>query len=311
MNTPEMIKIKQNFKTDPILDIPSVIRSELMGIQLHDLIRPGETVAVTAGSRGIANIVIILKTIVDELTHIGAKPFIVPAMGSHGGGTAEGQLNLIGKYGITPEKMGIPVKSDISVIQIGETRDGLPVYLDRYASQADHIVVVNRIKPHTDFTGDIESGLIKMMAIGLGKQKGAELYHKAILHQGYYNVVLSVGREVLKKCPVAFGLALVENQKDETQIIRAIRAEDIEQTEKELLVKLSIKWARTFQGLAWIRILSHAHVYPLPGSLIHRRSFVSLCAISVPGPEVMPSESATLTSPPEGSWKRSIGRSPI
>ena len=235
MKYPKMVRIQQNFKTNPIKDIPAKVSSELAGIQPRKKIARGDTVAITAGSRGIANLAVVLGEIVRELKKIGAKPFIIPAMGSHGGATPEGQKKILEHYGITKKTMGVPVKSSMSVVQVGTTPDDIPVYLDRNASKADHIVVVNRVKPHTDFKGKFESGLMKMMCIGLGKQKGADHYHNVIVRRGHYAVFLSVAREILKRCPIAFGVALVENQRDETQVIRAIPAAKIEATEYQLL----------------------------------------------------------------------------
>jgi hypothetical protein len=232
-----MVRIKQNFETNPVKDIPATVRAEINRIQPEKIIARGQTVAITAGSRGIANLALIIGEIVRELKKIGAKPFIIPAMGSHGGATAEGQKKILAHYGVTREAMGVPVKSSMQVVQVGFTPDGLPVFLDRNASRADHIVVVNRVKPHTDFKGKIESGLMKIMAIGLGKQKGADLYHNAIVRQGHYPVLTSVARAILDKCPIAFGVAIVENQRDETEIIRAIPAAEIEKTEAQLLRK--------------------------------------------------------------------------
>jgi hypothetical protein len=237
MKLPRMVRIKQHFNTTPIKDIPAKVRTELAGIRPQKIIARGDTVAITAGSRGIANFAVIMVEIVRELKKIGAKPFIVPAMGSHGGATAEGQKKILEHYGITKKAMGVPIKSSLSVVQIGSTPESVPVYLDRNAAKADHIVVVNRVKPHTDFKGKFESGLMKMMVIGLGKQKGADHYHNVIVRRGHYPVFLSVAREILRKCPVAFGVALVENQRDETQIIRAIPAAEIEATEYQLLRK--------------------------------------------------------------------------
>jgi hypothetical protein len=237
MKYPKMIRIKQNFKTNPIKDIPGAVRFELEAIQPQKIIAPGQTVAITAGSRGINNLAVILAEIVRELKKIGAKPFIIPAMGSHGGATAAGQKKILEHYGVTKENMGVPIKASMQVVQIGSTPDGIPVYLDRYASRADHIVVFNRVKPHTDFKGKIESGLMKIMAIGLGKQKGADLYHNAIVRLGHYPVLTSVAKVILAKCPIAFGVAVVENQRDETEIIRAIPVGEIEKTETQLLRK--------------------------------------------------------------------------
>jgi hypothetical protein len=237
MKYPKMIRIKQNFKTKPIEEIPGAVRSEMDRLRPQKIIGRGQTVAITAGSRGINNLAVILAEIVRELKKIGAKPFIIPAMGSHGGATPEGQKKILAHYGVTKENMGVPIKASMQVVQVGTTPDGIPVYLDRYASRADHIVVFNRVKPHTDFKGKIESGLTKIMAIGLGKQKGADLYHNAIVRLGHYPVLTSVARIILEKCPIAFGVAVVENQRDETEIIRAIPASEIEKTEPQLLRK--------------------------------------------------------------------------
>lgn len=237
MKYPKMVRIRQPFKTTPIEDIAGKVRSELSRIKFQKIIARGETVAITAGSRGISNLAAILAEIVRELKRIGAKPFIIPAMGSHGGATAQGQKNILEHYNITSKTMGVPIKSSMKVVQVGSTREGLPVYVDRYATQADHIVVVNRVKPHTDFKGKNESGLMKMMAIGLGKQKGADLYHNAIVRKGHPAVLMPVAREILKRCSMAYGVAIVENQRDETEIIRAIAAADIEIEEQKLLRK--------------------------------------------------------------------------
>jgi hypothetical protein len=237
MKFPKMVRIQQHFDTKPVADIPATVRSELNRVNPQKTIGKGDTVAITAGSRGISNLALVVGEVVRELKKIGARPFIIPAMGSHGGATAAGQKKILEHYGVTREAMGVPIKSSMQVVQIGSTPDGIPVYLDRHASRADHIVVLNRVKPHTDFKGKIESGLMKIMAIGLGKQKGADLYHNAIVRLGHYPVLTSVARVILKKCPIAFGLALVENQRDETEIIRAIPAGEIEVIEQQLLRK--------------------------------------------------------------------------
>jgi hypothetical protein len=237
MKFPKMVRIRQCFSTKPVTDIPAAVRAELNRIEPAKTIGKGQTVAITAGSRGISNLASVMGEVVRQLKKIGARPFIIPAMGSHGGATARGQQKILAHYGVTKEAMGVPIKSSMQVVQVGTTAQGIPVYLDRYASRADHIVVLNRVKPHTDFKGKIESGLMKIMAIGLGKQQGADLYHNAIVRLGHYPVLTSVARVILQKCPIAFGLALVENQRDETEIIRAIPAADIEKTEVQLLRK--------------------------------------------------------------------------
>jgi hypothetical protein len=237
MNYPTMVRIKQHFNTHSIQDIPAAVRAEMEKIKLQEIITAGSSVAITAGSRGIGNLKTILAEMVAELKKVGARPFIVPAMGSHGGATGDGQKKIIEHYGITEAAMDAPIKSSMDVVEVGTTSDGVPVLLDRNAFEADHIIVVNRVKPHTDFEAEIESGLIKMMAIGLGKQKAADHYHNVFMHLGHYRVLVAVAREIIRRCPIAFGLAVVENQKDETEIIQAIPPDRIEETERELLIR--------------------------------------------------------------------------
>ena len=231
---PDMYRIRQTFEGPVVADIPAAVRDELARINVAAVIKPGQTVALTAGSRGVANIATILKATVDYLTAIGARPFVIPAMGSHGGGTADGQLEVLHHYGITEARMGVPLRASMEVVQIGETPDGLPVWLDKYASEADHIGVINRVKPHTDFSGAIESGLFKMMTIGLGKYHGAQHYHRANVQYGYEYVIRTVGRTVLQHARIAFGLGIIENGYDQTAVIRAVHAPQFEATELEL-----------------------------------------------------------------------------
>jgi Lactate racemase N-terminal domain len=235
MKFPLMTKIRQQFDGSPITDIAGEIRLQLAQFDLQRVVLPGQSVAITAGSRGIARISDILRALVNELKRIQAKPFIVPAMGSHGGATAKGQKRLLDHYGVNEKSVGAPIKASMEVSQIGETVEGLPVFIDKYASQADHIVVVNRIKPHTDFEGIVESGLMKMMAIGLAKQKGANLYHNEFIRLGHYHVITSVARKIIERGRIAFALAVVENQRDETQVLKVIPPGEIEETEKRLL----------------------------------------------------------------------------
>jgi hypothetical protein len=241
MQYPRMIRIRQHFNAHSIEDVACAVRDELIKIDLPQRIQPDETVAITAGSRGIANIALITKTLVEELKRYGAKPFIVPAMGSHGGGTAEGQREIIEGYGVTEEYVGAPIKASMDVVQVGRTEDGIPVFFDKYAYEADHVVVVNRVKPHTDFVGDIESGLHKMMLIGLGKHRGASIYHKAIVHYSFGHIIRSVGQTVIDKCHILCGLGIVENQKHETALIEAIKPGDFLEKEKALL-RQSKQW---------------------------------------------------------------------
>ncbi|MCI0377690.1 MAG: DUF362 domain-containing protein, partial [Gemmataceae bacterium] len=200
-------------------------------------IKAGHTVALTAGSRGIANIPVILKSVAQFLKDLGAKPFLVPTMGSHGGGAAEGQRKVLESYGMTEAFLGVPIMASMDVITVGNTPEGFPVYLDKHASEADHIGVVARVKPHTSYHGPIESGLLKMMMIGLGKHVGASWYHKLLLEHPYDEVVRSVTRTLRAKSKIAFGLGVVENGYDETALMDSALPTDFEAVEEKLLVK--------------------------------------------------------------------------
>jgi hypothetical protein len=227
-----MYRVRQKLSRERVADIPATVRAAMAGARLP--IKRGDTVAVGAGSRGVANIAIIVRAAVDYLRELGAAPFIVPAMGSHGGATPEGQLDILAHYGITEASMGCPLRASMEVVQIGEAL-GQPVWCDKIASGADWIGVVNRIKPHTDFRGEIESGLFKMMVIGLGKHRGAAQYHRASVNHGFEKVITTVGREILAKARVGFGLGIVENGHDETGRIEAFNAADLETGERRLL----------------------------------------------------------------------------
>ena len=234
MPYPKMMRIRQKMDAAKVADVVAKTREELARINISSFIKPGQTVALTSGSRGVANVGKITKTVVDELKGIGAKPFIVPTMGSHGGATAEGQKAVLTYYGITEEAMGCPLKASMEVVHLGETAEGIPLYLDKFASEADHIGVIARIKPHTDFSGEIESGWYKMMAIGLGKHKGAQYYHQAAVQHGFSDLFVAVGRELLKRTKISFGVGMVENGYDQTVIIEAVRAADMEASERRL-----------------------------------------------------------------------------
>ena len=237
MALPNMTRIQQQFEAPVLTDLPAAIHAELARIDAASIISPGEAVAITAGSRGVANVDIAVKATVDYLKTLGAKPFVVPAMGSHGGATAEGQRSVLEHYGITEETVGAPVKATMEVVELGKTADGLPVFFDRYAAEADHVIPLNRIKAHTDFNGSIESGLMKMLVIGLGKQQGANLYHRAFFQYSFEHVITAVGSFILDTGKIAFGLGLIENAHEETAKAVAVPAAQLFQTERELLVE--------------------------------------------------------------------------
>src|SRR5438046_2872973 len=232
MSLPRMVRVRQTFSRPRVADIPRSVADALAAAGLP--IKRGGPVAVGAGRRGIATIDVIVGATVRALTDLGARPFVFPAMGSHGGGTPEGQLSVLEHYGITEATMGCPVRATMDVVQVGEAL-GLPVWLDAYAAEATWIGVVNRVKPHTDFKGSIESGLFKMMTIGLGKWKGALQYHRANVNHGYETVITAVGREMLAKARIGFGLGIVENGYDETAHVEAFSPEALESGERRLL----------------------------------------------------------------------------
>ena len=235
---PRMLRVRQSFARPRVADIPAAVARTLEAARLP--VGRGDTVAVGAGSRGIANIDAVVGATVRWLREQGARPFVFPAMGSHGGGIPEGQLSVLEHYGITETTMGCPIRATMDVVQVGEAL-GLPVWLDRYAAEADWIGLVNRVKLHTDFKGEIESGLFKMMTIGLGKHRGAIQYHRANIHHGYETVITSVGREVLARARIGFGLAVVENGYDETAHVEAFTPADLEAGERRLL-KQAREW---------------------------------------------------------------------
>jgi hypothetical protein len=238
---PLLFRVRQSFDVQRVDNIPLAVENELRRLELGEKVKAGQSVAITAGSRGVANIATIIKAAVDHFKSLGAKPFIVPAMGSHGGGTAEGQRELIEGYGITETAMGCPIRASMETVVVCQAAEGFPVHFDKHAFGADHVLVVGRIKPHTGFVGDIESGLMKMMLIGLGKHEGAKIYHRAIMNHSFGQIVRSVAREVLSKCSVVAGLGIVENAYDQTALIRAVAPQEFEDREKELLV-LAKEW---------------------------------------------------------------------
>ena len=244
METVKTACVRQRFDSWHIEDISAEVKREMAALNLERRVRKGDAVAITAGSRGITGIDVIIKTVVDQLTDIGARPFIFPAMGSHGGATDQGQLQVLERLGITAATMGCPIRSSMDVDYLGEADDGYPIYIDRHAMGADHIVVINRVKSHTKFEGPIESGLMKMMAIGMGKHKGADYYHKAAVKLTFQRIVERVGLEVIQRCPVLFGLGIVENAYHQTCLIKAFSPDKIVEGEKSLLAVAKERMAR-------------------------------------------------------------------
>jgi hypothetical protein len=232
---PQLVRVRQRFNADRITDIAGEVAGQLASLNLGTRVRPGQSVAITCGSRGVNHIAEIVKAAVVHFQSLGAKPFVVPAMGSHGGGTAEGQQGVLTTYGVTEQYLGCPVRASMETVVVCQTAEGFPVHFDKHAFGADHVLVVNRAKPHTRFNGDIESGLMKMMLIGLGKHEGAKIYHRAIENYSFDQIVRSVAANVIERCRIVGGLGIVENSFDETMRIQATLPEHIIETDKELL----------------------------------------------------------------------------
>jgi hypothetical protein len=231
---PRLFRVEQVIEAQSLPDPARATREALAKLPAARFIRSGMKVAVCAGSRGIANYDVIVRTVCEELKGLGAEVFIVPAMGSHGGGTDAGQAEVLAHYGITSGAMGVPVRSSMEVLELGRAGQFI-VYQDRHAVGADAIVPVNRIKPHTDFHGPIESGLMKMAVVGLGKQKGASQFHQATVRQGYAQALLEAGRQVLQRSRILFGVGILENPLHRTARIAAVPAGSMERQEMELL----------------------------------------------------------------------------
>jgi hypothetical protein len=238
---PSIFRVRQTFDVPRIDDVPGEVEKRLAQLRLREQIQPGQSVAISVGSRGVANIAIIVRAIVQHLQALGAQPFVVPAMGSHGGATAEGQQAVLARYGVTETFCGCPIRASMETVIVCQAAEGFPVHFDRHASQADHVLVCARVKPHTSFVGEIESGLMKMLLIGLGKHNGAQIYHRAIKDYSFGQILRSVAREVLAKCRIVAGVGIVENAYDQTARIDAVGPQELESRDKELL-RLARQW---------------------------------------------------------------------
>ena len=233
ISLPPMARARQKFDAEKLADIPGAIHKEFVRPEIRERVKPGQIIAVGCGSRGIANIASIAIAVIKELQALGAKPFIFPCMGSHGAATAEGQKKVLETYGITEASTGVPIRATMETVIVGHLEDGTPVHMDKYASEAEAIVVINRIKPHTGFRGATESGLTKMLAIGIGKITGAATYHTHGMDR--FPELLPQIREVnISKRNVIFGVGIVENAYDETAYIEIVPAEKLKSREPEL-----------------------------------------------------------------------------
>jgi hypothetical protein len=242
MQLPRMAPVAQRFPAHAVSDVPGSVRTELERVQLAAAVRPAARIAVCVGSRGIAHIDQIVRAVVRTLQEAGAQPFILPAMGSHGGATAVGQKEVLAGYGITPRSMGCPVEATMDVAQVDALEDGTPVLVNRLALGSDGIVLVNRIKPHTSFRGRFESGLMKMMTIGLGSHKGATIAHAHAW--GLARLIPAWGGAILHRAPVLMGLAIIENAYDQTARVEALLPDQFGPREPELLLEARRAMAR-------------------------------------------------------------------
>ena len=240
---PRFVKIKQKFDASCLEDVAAAVRQDLERTEIVERILPGMRIAITAGSRGVANLALVIRETVSFLKKHGAKPFVFPAMGSHGGAVAEGQLAIIHEYGVTEEYVGCPVIATMETVCIGYLDDGRPIHINRLAAEADGIIALNRIKPHTAFRGKFESGVMKMMTIGLGAQLGAQVCHRqGIMHLGPNVEKFAFG--ILKHAKILLGIGLVENAFDRTCKVRVMTKEQIPLEEPGLLEEAKQRMAR-------------------------------------------------------------------
>ncbi|MBL3644446.1 DUF2088 domain-containing protein [Bacillus sp. RHFB] len=233
---PKMVQVRQKFRTPQIADVAGEVKKAIKEAGVLSRINENDRVAIAVGSRGVADLPTLVRETVAAVKEAGGNPFIIPAMGSHGGATAEGQIDVLLQLGISEEAVGAPIKSSMEVIKLDELPNGLPVYIDKLAYESDKIIVINRIKPHTAFRGPVESGLMKMITIGLGKQKGAEAAH-AYSFKYMAEHVPEMAKVSLSKAPIIFGLASIENAYDKPAKIVAVPAEDLEVVEPGLLLE--------------------------------------------------------------------------
>jgi hypothetical protein len=246
MPLPRLIPVRQRFEA-PSIDskkISAVLQSQFANQEIAEKIKPGMRIAVGVGSRGIENLQEIVRCTIQELKGKGAQPFIVPAMGSHGGGMAEAQAGILAEYGITEEQVGAPIRASMDTVHLGTVMGDVEVYIDRMAAtEADGVVVVSRIKPHTDFKGPIESGICKMLGIGLGKHKGASYLHRGTM-KNFAQLIPTVGRFIAEKTNLLFGVGIVENAYHQTAILELVPREKLVERETELLATAKKYMAR-------------------------------------------------------------------
>ena len=241
---PRMVHVRQKFFTPKVASVTQAVIDEFKRHEVRDKIRPGMTIAVGCGSRGVANIAEIVKQVITELKSAGASPFIFPAMGSHGGATADGQRQLLEDYGITERFVGCPLRATMDVVELGKVNE-MPVYMDKYAGEADGLLLVSRVKPHTSYRAPIESGIVKMMTIGMGKIKGATELHTFGLDR-FGELLPKVAKFIMSRKNFICGVAIVENAADETAVVEAVPGQALFSREPELQTKAKELMARIY-----------------------------------------------------------------
>src|SRR5262245_30276475 len=244
MPFPRLLLVLQKFPDRRLTDVPAEVRRQLAASPFAARLKPGSRVAIGVGSRGITNIAVIVREVVRWFLDQGMQPFLFPAMGSHGAASAAGQSDVLAHYGITESNMGCPVVSQLEVVSLGKTADGIEAFMDKAAYDSDGVMLIGRVKWHTDFAGKIESGLFKMMAIGLGKFAGAQRYHAYAYRLGLEHVIRSVGRQVLKSGKILGGLAILEDARHNTAKLDAVPVEAMERREEENLALVKSWMAR-------------------------------------------------------------------
>ena len=243
MSVPPIARVRQICNQPEVPDVPGAVAEAIRASRISARVKPGGSIALTVGSRGIVGIDRIARAAVDSLKAMGFRPFVVAAMGSHGGGTAGGQRAMLAELGVTEDRLGCPIRSEMDTVTLGTNSFGLPIHFDRNALGADGIVLLNRIKPHTSFTGHYESGLLKMLTIGLGKHRGAEQVHKLGL-PGLVKLLPEVGSYLLEKTPVALGIALLENAEERTARVVGVEPDELLEVEPRLLDEARTLMAR-------------------------------------------------------------------
>ncbi|HJM60445.1 MAG TPA: hypothetical protein QF813_03020 [Alphaproteobacteria bacterium] len=241
---PRMVPVRQHFERHTILDVAAAASAQLSRPEIAATIRPGASIAVGVGSRGVANIDIAVKTIIAELKARRAEPFVFPAMGSHGGGNAEAQAGLLVGYGIEEGSIGAPVRATMETVVVAKTDQGIPIHMDKYAHGADGVVIINRVKPHTSYRGPVESGVLKMMIIGMGKIAGASAIHGGYSMDDFATIIPHAAEVLMRHVPILFGIGLVEDAFDTTAVVEAMTPDVLFERESALQAKAKELMAR-------------------------------------------------------------------